>query len=223
MSTKHFFQQGLSIIEIIIALALFVVIASSSVVAIAGSLSISRLAEEETLATQFATQGIEATQSIRNQNWDNITNGAHGATQSGSTWVFSGTSDDPNGGGKFTRVISIGDVQRNSSGVIVSSGGTVDTETKIATSSVTWNFSPTRSNSVSLTTYLTNWQLSKNKPGSGAPSITTCGDYCINQAYSAGTCRANTNQCDNNSEIYNPAGDSYCTGGANADKCCCAP
>lgn len=225
-------SSGQSIIEIIVALAIFITIASGSIIAIIGSLSTTRLAEEETTAALFAQQGIEATQSIRNQDWDNLTNGDHGVDAGGGSWSFSGTSDDPDGTGKYTRVVNVADVQRDGNEDIVSSGGTVDDETKLITSTVTWNFTPGRNNEVQSTTYLTNWQMSKGNGGTTAtptptpspsPGVNTCTAYCVTQGYSGGTCRANVQQCTNNSETNEALGDVFCTGGNNADTCCCAP
>lgn len=222
-------QWGQSIIEVIVAVAIFIIIASSSVVAVLGSLSTTRLAEEETQATLFASEGMEAVQSIRNQDWDNLTNGDHGLSNSGGIWSFSGTSDvDPSE--KFTRVITVEDVQRDGNSDIVNSGGTVDQDTKKVSVAVSWNFTPTRSNTVSKVLYLTNWQTGRSvgavatpapTPTPGGPS--TCVELCTNNGYSAGTCRANAQQCNNNGETHESGGDQFCTGGASADRCCCAP
>jgi len=217
------YTQGQSVIEIIVAISILVIIAASSVTAILGSFSSTRLAEEETQASLFATEGSEAVQSVRNQSWDNLSNGDHGLVKSGGVWVFSGSSDDPDGSGKFARSVTISDVQRDGSGDIVSSGGTIDSDTKKMTTNVTWNFTPTRQNTVTLDSYLTNWQQSRSSGGAGSPAITTCDEYCTSVGYSLGTCRANSQQCTNNSEDYKPTGDQYCTGGANQDTCCCLP
>lgn len=213
-------SKGQSIIEVIVAVSIMMIIAASAVVAILSSFSSTRLAEEETQAAWLAAQGLEAVQSIRNQSWSSLTNGNHGLVPSGSLWIFSGTTDVDTSG-KFTRVINIADVQRNSSGNIVTSGGTVDAESKRVKATVTWNFTPARSNSVDMTMYLTDWQKSRGTGGAGAPTFTTCSEYCQSLSFTAGTCRQNSQQCTNNNENYRPAGNVYCTGGANADTCCC--
>lgn len=213
---------GQSVIEVIVAVSLMVIIAASSVIAVLGSFKTSLLAEQETKASFLANQGIEATQSIRNQSWDNLTNGNHGLTNSGDTWAFSGTSDT-DASGVFTRIITIADVQRNDDGNIVISGGTVDEDTKQVLSSITWNFTPTRSLTVDLTSLLTNWQLGRSPAGAGAPVFTTCTQYCQSLDYTTGTCRQNASQCPGNGEDYRPVGNQYCTGGASADTCCCEP
>lgn len=157
---------GQSVVEIIIAVGLFSIIAGSSIIAILSSFSSTRLSEEYTMATAIATEGLEAAQSIRNQSWSALTNGAHGLSNSGGTWAFSGTTDI-DASGRFTRTVTLSSVQRNNAGDIVASGGTVDAETKLVTASVTWNFTESRSNTVTLVQYLTNWQTGKNKPGIG--------------------------------------------------------
>lgn len=218
-----FNNKGQSVIEVIVAVAILIIIAGSSVIAILGSLSSTRLAEEETQATLFSTEGVEAVQSIRNQGWDNLTNGSYGVSKAGGTWVFSGSSDDPDDTNKFSRSVTVVDVERDGEGNIVASGGTVDDDTKQITSTITWNFTPSRQNTVTLASYLTNWQQSRSSGGAGSSSITTCQEYCGTVGYSTGTCRNTSQQCTGNNEDYKPAGDQYCTGGANEDTCCCAP
>lgn len=58
---------------------------------------------------------------------------------------------------------------------------------------------------------------------SPAASPTTCAQVCINNGYSSGTCRQNAQNCTNNGQIRLPVGDTFCTGGPNADTCCCTP
>ncbi|MDH5533906.1 MAG: hypothetical protein OEX81_05795 [Candidatus Pacebacteria bacterium] len=237
-------QAGLSVIEIIIATAIFIIMASSSMATILGSFSTSRLGSERAQADFLAIEGVEAIESIRNQNWTNLSNGTYGLTQTAGVWSLSGTPDsDPSG--KFTRTITISDVERDGNGDIIASGGTVDVETKLITSTINWNFTPTRSNSIQKELYLTNWQKSTS-PGGGVtpptptptptPTVTptptptpspvpvdSCTTYCASlPAYSSGTCRANPNACNLNSQTHEAGGDSWCVGGPSADTCCCA-
>ena len=214
-------KSGQSVIEVIVAVAILVIIAASSVTVVLGSFSTTRLAEEETQAALLAVEGLEATQSIRNQNWANLTNGSHGLLFSGGNWTFNGSSDiDPTN--TFTRTTTIAEVQRDGNGDIVGSGGTVDVDTKKTTVDVTWNFTPTRQNTVSMTSYLTNWQKSKGNIGGSGGGIQTCDEYCLDLGYSAGTCRQSSNKCTQNGETYEAGGDLYCIG-PSASACCCAP
>ena len=151
----HATNQGFSVLEVILATALFVIFSGGIVAVVLQGLDSNRLGEEQTVASQYATEGIEAVRSIKNQSFAFLANSASlGVTSSGGLWNFSGTN---NTFGKYTRVLAVSDVQRDGSGNIVASGGTLDTSTKKVTSTVSWNFTPTRNNSVALATYLTNW------------------------------------------------------------------
>jgi Tfp pilus assembly protein PilV len=166
MKLKQLFSNrvsdGFSIIEVIVAMGLFVTIAVLGVVTVAGSFSTNRLGDEETEARILAQQGIEVARSLKNQGWTspflatNCTSGC-GVAAPSSAYTWSGSN---NVIGKYTRTIAVNDVQRSISGAIVSSGGTVDADTKKVTSTVNWSFTPTRSNSVQLVTYLTNFRKS---------------------------------------------------------------
>lgn len=232
-----------SMVEVIVAVAILLIIAGTSTMAVLGSFSTTRLAEEETGAALLAVEGMEAVQSIRNQGWDDYllaTDCTSGCGLDGSSgWQFSGNLDthtitpDRN----FNRVVTISQVQRDGGGEIVESGGTLDTDSYKVVSSVTWNFTPARQNTVEMVSYLTNWQESRSDgeppaptptpsptpTSTPTPTIDTCSDYCLSVGYSLGTCRANQRQCENRGETYESAGDLYCTGGGGSDTCCCAP
>jgi len=219
-------NTGQSIIEVIVAVSLMIIIAGSSVIAVLGSLKTSLLAEQETQASFLANQGIEATQSIRNQSWDNLTDSTHGLINSGGTWSFSGSSDT-DASGKFTRTTTISEIQRNDDGEIVDSGGTPDPETKQVLSSVTWNFTAGRAITVDMTSLLTNWQLSRNIGGisSGPQPIIgseDCTVFCQTQGvYDYGICRGGTPLCAENGEDNFPSGNRYCQNEAHGATCCC--
>lgn len=158
MFNKTNLNAGSSVIEILVAMGIFVVISVTALSAIIGATNIGRLTQEQTQASQLAQQGFEATSSIRNNNWDSLVNGTHGLSTAGSQWSFSGTSD-VDSSGKFTRSITIESVNRDANNVIVTSGGTLDEDTKKITINVAWSPSPSRSNNVSFVSYLTNWQF----------------------------------------------------------------
>ncbi len=103
---------------------------------------------------QFAQEGMEATRSIRDNGWQTIVAAADGSPRgvqkNNGLWEFSGTSNISNG---LTRVIVVSDVQRNSAGSIVASGGTDDPDTK----QVTVTVSGTGIADYVLTTFYTNW------------------------------------------------------------------
>lgn len=172
LSKIQFYSFG--IVELIVAIGIFITIAAAGTVVVLGGFSLNRLGDEETEASLVAQEGLEAVRSIKNKDWANISNGTYGLDKSSGTWEFSGSS---NVNGKFTRQVVIEDVQRNAEGNIVESGGTVDSSIKKVTARVNWNFSPTRANTVELTTYLANWE----KP------IPTAGDGMLVYSDSSGS------------------------------------
>lgn len=150
-------QKGFFVLEVLLASALFVIFSAAAVGLVLQGFDANRTGNEETIANQYAAEGIEAVRSIRKQTFYNMVANtvATGASRSASNvWAFNGLN---NTFGKYTRVITVADAQRDGSGNIVASGGTVDPNTKKVTSTVSWNVSPTRNNSVVLTAYLTNW------------------------------------------------------------------
>lgn len=159
-------MKGFSVIEVILAAAIFLVFASGIGTVVLVGFGGNRLGEEQTIATQFASEGIEAAKSIKNQAYSNLINSAGtGLAVSGGVWTFSGSNNQYGPSNKYTRVITVGDVQRDGSGNIVASGGSADNNTKKITSTVSWNVTPTRADSVVLTSYLTNFRKPVEKSG----------------------------------------------------------
>ena len=179
-----------------------------------------RLGIEQTIATQFASEGLEIVKSIKNQGFINLVNSlATGVSQSGGVWIFSGSNNTFD---KYTRVISVEDVYRDINNDIVTTGGALDNQTKKISSTVTWNISGSRSNSVVLVTYLTNWRALIGSPTpTPTPTIipSTCNEYAIMQGYASGVCRKSVSQCTSNGEINIIGGDAYCNQPPN-DTCC---
>lgn len=166
-------ELGFGIIEIIVAVAIFVIIAVTAVSTVVQTFSTNRLAKEETLASFFAQEGVEAVRSIKNQNWNNLSYGTFGLDNSSGKWQFLGSSDTND---KYTRQIVLSEVYRNETGNVIESGGTLDDDTYKLDSTVSWNFTPTRNNFVSFTAYLTNYEAvitpSPTPTPTGSPSPT---------------------------------------------------
>jgi hypothetical protein len=149
--------KGFGLIEIIVAMGIFVVIAVTAISTITQTFSINRLGDNETDAALYAQEGIEAARSIKNESWTALSSGPHGATSGGGSWAFAGTSDTK---GVYTRVITVADIYRDNSGNPVLSGcaNMFDRNAKRVASSVDWDFTPVRANNISYLSYLTNWK-----------------------------------------------------------------
>lgn len=154
-------MKGFSVIEVLLAAAMFMIFSVATGTVVLQGFSGNRLGEEQTIASQYATEGLEAARSVKNQAFSNLVNSAGvGIVQSGGVWTFSGANNQFGPSNKYTRVLSVTDVLRDGSGNIVASGGTLDPDTKKITSTVSWNFGPSRPDSVVLTTYLTDFRKS---------------------------------------------------------------
>ena len=105
-------QRGLSVIEVIIAASLFLIFSGGIISVVLQGFDANRLGEEETIANQYAAEGIEAVRSIKNQAFSNlVTSSGTGVARSGSNvWILSGSANTLN---KYTRVITIRDVHRD--------------------------------------------------------------------------------------------------------------
>lgn len=222
--TCNTLRSGQTVVEVIVAMTLFAILATGSVVVILGSFLTSRQGEEEARAAFLAQEGLEAVESIRNRGWATLVDGSYGLSTSGTTWSFSGTSQVIE---KYTRVIQVSSVSRNASGDIVTTGGTVDPNTKRVESRVTWNFVPTSTNTVRMTQLMTNWQTAMINapaiPPTPTPTPSSCATLCANFGYVNGVCRANGTACTNNSEVRIAQGDTFCNAGLGGAACCCDP
>lgn len=145
---------GATLVEVLVAIALTGVLLP----ALATSLLISQRAHPASLQ-QLEAEGLvheadEAVRNVREQGWNSFAvDGTYHPAISGATWSLQTGSEVVSG---FTRQVVISSVERNSSGVIVGSGGTLDPSTKHIVVTVAWS-SP-YSESVSSDSYLTRWQ-----------------------------------------------------------------
>jgi hypothetical protein len=161
---KKITARGFSVVEVVLVMGVLAVFSSGAVVVVLGGLSANRAGIEETTATQYNSEGIEAARSIRNRSFTDLINSSGtGVTRSAGVWVFSGTNNNFD---KYQRTLSISEVRRDESGNIVEGGGTVDPNTKKVTAITSWQVSAARQKSTSLSTYLTNWQ----EPLGGLPN-----------------------------------------------------
>lgn len=137
-------QNGQSLIELIVAVAIFGAASASLAFFILDSYSAGRLAKEITAADFLAQEGLEAARAIRDNNFSDLASGNHGLQISANRWVFQGTAED------ISSELTAGTRQ-----IIVED---ISADTKKITSSVNWQFSPGRNEQTQLATYLTNWQ-----------------------------------------------------------------
>lgn len=149
--------KGIGLIEVVVGVSIL----SLSLLAISSfyqkSLNISSKTAKLTQASFLLEEGLEIARFLRDEDWQNISNLTTGVDYyvvfNGSKWATTTTVTFIDG--VFERKLNISNVSRDSNDVIVSSGGTVDSNIKKITSSVSWrdgNATTTRT----LSTYLTN-------------------------------------------------------------------
>ncbi|MBI5306343.1 hypothetical protein HZB04_02050, partial [Candidatus Wolfebacteria bacterium] len=146
-------NKGQSLFEVLIALGIFIMGVASTGFLVMDSASGFRKGAERTQAVSLAQEGLEASRSIRDGDFDNLTAGYHGIAKSGNNFIFQGASDIT---GPFTRTILVSDI---------------DADTKKIESSVVWQFLANRQDSVVLTEYFTDWNQTQGQGGDLVISI----------------------------------------------------
>lgn len=145
---------ALSIIEIILAIAIMAIIFTAGFSIFRLSLIAAQQAQNYRRAELLAMDLINLAISQRNENWNSLQPGTyHFVSDPVEGLMFAPDEEEIDG---FTRWIVITEVQRNGSGQIVTSGGTVDEESMKVTAHVSWELL-NREESISLAQYLTNW------------------------------------------------------------------
>jgi len=145
-------NKGQSLIEILVALSIFIAGTVTIAVLVLDANISSRQGIERTQAIALAREGLEAARSLRDADFDNLIVGTHGIILSG-TWMFSGSSDTQD---QFTRRVVITDI---------------DVDTKAVESSVNWQFTQPRQTSVTSTGYLTDWKQTHGDAGQSSVAI----------------------------------------------------
>lgn len=148
-------RNGTSLLEILVAMGIFAVIASAGVSSVLLMNKSNRISTEDTKATLILQEGYEAVRAIKKQGWENLVNGTYGLGISADQFVLTGSSDTTDG---YTRSINITNAQRDASGNIVESGGTEDASTKKVEVVVNWVYSPGNTKNISNIFYVSNWE-----------------------------------------------------------------
>lgn len=154
-------EHGFSLMEIIVALAIFAVVVGSMSVMITGNFNALTRGGEQTVAQALAQEGIEAVRSIRDRSWNELEYSPAQVTFVGGQWeLISATSELIDN--KYTRQILIEDVCRDGTHAQVVCPGTyTDALTKNVTVIVSWSVPSGATNSVQQTALFSNWEKSE--------------------------------------------------------------
>ena len=149
---KRIIDEGQTLVEILLAIALAAIILPALTAGIIASRSGTSQQKERFMGITLMEEAQNAVRSIREKGWTTFAlNGTYHPVISGSSWAFAEGAQTING---FTRQIVITDVYRMN-GAIVSSGGILDPSTKKVDITVSWTL-PIPSN-MSSTLYLTRY------------------------------------------------------------------
>ncbi|MDZ4228479.1 MAG: hypothetical protein U1E54_04515, partial [Candidatus Levybacteria bacterium] len=129
-------QAGQSLVEIILAIGLSAIILPALLVGLVSSREGRAQQSQRTQATYLLNETVDAVRSVREKGWTSFAvNGTYHPVVSGSGWSLATGSATVNG---FTQSITVGDINRDSNGVIVSSDGILDPSTKKVDVLITW-------------------------------------------------------------------------------------
>ncbi|MFA5051935.1 MAG: prepilin-type N-terminal cleavage/methylation domain-containing protein [Patescibacteria group bacterium] len=155
MSNNEDNQSGQSLLELMIAMGIFIVVIASTMFLTLDAQMANQSGGQRTRAAALAQEGIEASKSLAARGWKYLTVGTHGVSAATNVWQYNGTVDSM---GIFSRTVTVAGVNRDVSGTIVTSGGTLDPDTKFVTSRVAWSPQPNRPSEVVVNSYFTNWK-----------------------------------------------------------------
>jgi hypothetical protein len=150
-------KKGSSIVEVILAMAIFSLIASTMVSFALGGFNALQQGGEQTQAEFLAGEAIEAIRSIKDDAWNDIIYNQTSLVTSSGRWFFTGEGVDETIG-QYTRTIVFEDVCRDVLDDIVDCPGSyTDVHTKKVSSTVSWITGVGKTNEVERVVYITNW------------------------------------------------------------------
>ncbi|MBU1102324.1 hypothetical protein KJ853_01545 [Patescibacteria group bacterium] len=153
-------SPGFGLVEILIAVS-FIGLALAGLITLTNlTFKLSQQAKNNLIAANLATEALEAVRAIKEESWSTISSLTIGnpyhPQKAGLPlkWSLAAGNENLNG---FMRQVVINNVYRDGQFNIVSSGGTLDPDTKKITSSVFWSYKG-QSYNATLFVYLTRWQ-----------------------------------------------------------------
>ncbi len=148
-------QLGQTLLEVVIVMAIFVVMASGIISALLSSSHSAQESGRYLVANGYIEEALQAVRSIRDRDWSQVTNGTHGFSTANGFYEFSGTSDTL---GIYTRTTTIENVYRfgGITGPIAGSG-TLDSNSKRVTINIRWQTSLGLIKNIDSVFYVFNW------------------------------------------------------------------
>lgn len=152
-------NKGQSLLEIIVAIGVFLIVVVGSLSASSYFLDNYQQSKELSKVREIAQETFAAIRSIGYNDWSQITTGTYGVATSSGKWVLTSTPNTILN--KYKREVIISSVDRNQDCEIVSSGGNNDPDTKFVSTTVSWS-TPIGTSSRSFSRYITRWGNPQN-------------------------------------------------------------
>lgn len=150
-------NRGQSLLEIILAMAIFAIISSTMISLSLGGFVSLRQGGEQTVASGLAQEGLEAVRAIKDRAWNELTYTTSSVFINDKQWSLAGEGTTENID-KYTRVISFFNVCRdNQDDIAVCPAAYIDAQAKKVVSVVVWPVRKGVENTVQQISYLTNW------------------------------------------------------------------
>ncbi len=129
-------NQGQLLVELLVALAVAAILIPAIITGFIATRQGVSQARQRLEATALAREASDAVLIVRDAGWSNVAiPGIYHPVVTGATWTLASGSAVVNG---YTESLVISDVSRDTSGAIVTTGGTVDPSTKKITATVSW-------------------------------------------------------------------------------------
>lgn len=146
--------RGQSLIELLIVMALASIILPAVMTGFLSSREGKSQQQQREKAVGLLREAEEATRYVRNKGWSSfVANGTYHPIIESNQWTLVTGSESLSG---LTRQIVVSDVYRDTSGTVVTSGGTLDPSSKKVVITVSWTAPST--SSVQSTMYFTRYQ-----------------------------------------------------------------
>jgi len=156
LKNKNQTSRGFTLVEIIVACAIMSLVSITLMTSATKGIELSDRALKQSQASMLLEEGVEATKSIRDNNWSEISSlsGNNYLSFNTSLWSLSSSNPVEIIDGIFTRTVQVSDVYRDNNDDI-SSTGTLDDDTKRINVIVEWPIHGGTS-SKNITFYVTN-------------------------------------------------------------------
>ncbi len=154
---KNKYNNGFTLAEVLVACAIVSTMVFALMLAVSKGVTLSNNALSQEKANLLLEEGAEAVKSIRDANWNNISNltldtNYYLSFSNAGSWSLA-TSPAEVVDSSFTRTVTVSQVFRDANDDI-SASGTIDAHTKKVNINVSWTNSDGSSNSRDLTFYL---------------------------------------------------------------------